>query len=40
MEKKQANEAALMYPWDRAWMRRKARVLRMLRPVEGEKHDQ
>lgn len=29
----------LMYPWDRAWIRRKARVLRLLKPVEGKKHD-
>jgi hypothetical protein len=35
---KQTSTEPLIYPWDRAWMRRKARVLRMLKPAEGENH--
>ena len=40
VEKKQVGNEAFMYPWDVAWMRRKARVMRMLKPAEGENRGQ
>lgn len=39
MEEKASNEAP-MYPWDRAWLRRKARAMRLLTPAAGEGNDQ
>ena len=40
MEKKQERDEAFMYPWDVAWMRRKAKVMRMLKPAAGENRGQ
>jgi hypothetical protein len=36
-EKLQHDERA-MYPWDAAWLRRKAGGMRLLKPAEGENH--